>query len=172
MLRQTITWLGLALTLLACWWVNQQEQDQWVQETAPITTKPANSVMHTKKPMVAHTLQAQTPIKLRPADTAPPVDLFSALPVQPSADTAQSATLPVPANPYTYEGRVRDGAQWVVFLTDGTQQYSVREGESVTNGWKVSRLTDVALVLQNGRERHTLNLGSEMDSGINSGVGL
>lgn len=164
MLRQAITWIGLVLTLLACWWVNQQEQAQQEQETLPTAVaKPARNIVHHKRPTVIYASQAHTPLLLRPADTAPPVDLFSALP-QADAATAQPVSVPAPVNPYTYEGRVHDGTQWVVFLTDGAQQFAVRQGEHIANGWKVSRLTEHTLVLQNGKERHTLNLSTANES--------
>lgn len=170
MLRQAITWVGLALTLLACWWVNKQDQQQ--QKTALIAeAKPVDNVAHSKKPTVIYASKTQAPLLLRPADTAPPVDLFSPLPVPVDAAAAQPVSPPAPVNPYNYEGRMRDGAQWIVFLTDGTQQFSVREGEQVANGWKVSRLNEHTLVLNNGKERHTVNLNTAANQN-ESGVGL
>jgi aromatic ring-opening dioxygenase catalytic subunit (LigB family) len=48
-----------------------------------------------------------------------------------------------------------------VFLTDGTNQFSLREGDHFANGWKVRRLTESLLVLQNGKIQHKLKLVNE-----------
>lgn len=156
MRRQSLVWITLLLTLMACWWVDRQEQ-----ETAPVAyVKPSNiaPVIASKAPKVLVKVPAQPPL-LRQADTSPLVDLFSPLtmPTEIASATAP-ANIPEPVNPYTYDGRVLDGTQWIVFLTDGTNQFSLREGERFADGWKVRRLTEHQLVLQNGKTQHALQL--------------
>lgn len=158
--RQLLVWVGLALTLIACWWVDRQEQ-----EVAPAAyVKPSNAAPVIPSKGSKGSAALERPVQqhnhlLRQADTSPLVDLFS--PLAMPADTA-SATAPVsipePMNPYTYDGRVLDGTQWIVFLTDGTQQFALREGERFADGWKVRRLTEHQLVLQNGKTQHALQL--------------
>jgi len=157
MSRQLMVWVGLALTLVACWWVDRQEQ-----EASPVAdVRSTHAVLAHKVPTVLTAQDTQRPQPLlRQADTSPPVDLFSPLTMQMDTATAP-VSIPEPVNPYTYDGRVLDGRQWVVFLTDGTNQFSLREGDHFANGWKVRRLTESLLVLQNGKIQHTLKLANE-----------
>ncbi len=152
MFRQLLVWTALITTLLACWWVNQQEQASSV-----ITQVSPNNV-----PKVFTTNQVQsTQHLLREADTSPPSDLFSPLTIQTDTSAASAqAVIPEPVNPYTYDGRVLDGKEWIVFLTDGTHQFTLHEGEHFANGWKVRRLTESLLVLQNGKVQHALTLAN------------
>lgn len=155
--RQWMVWVGLALTLIACWWVDRQEQ-----EATPVAYVRPNNAVANKAPTVSTVQSAQRVLPLlRQADTSPPVDLFSPLimPTETASSTAP-VSIPEPVNPYTYDGRVLDGRQWVVFLTDGTNQFSLREGDHFANGWKVLRLTESLLVLQNGKIQHKLKLAN------------
>jgi hypothetical protein len=152
MFRQSLVWTALVMTLLACWWVNQQEQ-----ASSAITQVRSNSV-----PKVLASTQVKSAQRLlREADTSPPSDLFSPLTIQTDTSAAAAqAVIPEPVNPYTYDGRVLDDKEWIVFLTDGTHQFALREGEHFANGWKVRQLTESLLVLQNGKVQHALTLAN------------
>lgn len=155
--RQSLVWLGLALTLIACWWVDRQEQE--VTNVASMGLSNAVPTFSSKAPKLSAVPTQQHNHELRQADTSPLIDLFSPL-IMPTEATSATALPSVtePMNPYTYDGRLLDGTQWIVFLTDGTQQFALREGERFANGWKVRRLTDHQLVLQNGKTQYALQL--------------
>lgn len=159
MRRQSLVWVGLALTLIACWWLDRQEQ-----ELAPVAyVKPSNTaaVVTNNAPKVSVVPAQQHNHLLRQVDASSLVDLFRPL-IMPADTISANATVSVPesVNPYTYDGRLLDGTQWIVFLTDGTQQFALREGERFADGWRVRRLTEHQLVLQNGKTQHALQLSN------------
>lgn len=174
---------ALAMTLFACWWVSQSDT-----ETAPnpvtATAMPVGAAKQ-RKPLSqalpalhAALTDAQPATGLPPALNAdipgrdkakmdtptsdeakmdePVVNLFAALP--PPAVPAEASAAAGPVNPYTYAGRLLQEGRWQVFLSDGQQQYVVREGDRFAEGWRVTRLDQQRLVLQHAGERFEMML--------------
>jgi hypothetical protein len=160
MMRRWAIWGALIMTLAACWWVEQNEP------SAPETVadeRPQVPRKVTLEQMVP-TLKAdsQTPVLViaAPANDEAGVNLFGAMPVS-LAETA-ALEVPAPANPYTYAGRLQEEGRWVIFLTDGQQQYVLREGEHFGEGWQVAVLNQQKVVLQHAAERFEIRL----DNGV------
>lgn len=164
MIRRWLMLGALALTLLACWWVEQAGQ--------PVDTvvAPASPRVQRRLPLaqVMPVLVASEPVLPPPdvvvGDDSGGVNLFSAMEL-PAAETA-AAAIPVPVSPYTYAGRLQQDGRWAVFLTDGQQQYVLHEGDHFAEGWKVAVLDQHKVVLQHAAERFEIRLDDKVDNGV------
>ncbi|AKR42665.1 hypothetical protein [Methylophilus sp. TWE2] len=155
-------WASLAFTLLACWWVEQAEQPEQVLATAspaPAVKRrmPLAQVMPALKVAEAPAVSPDTRLALA---EDPGVDLFAVLEMP--ADNAAEVQVAEAVNPYTYAGRLQEEGRWVVFLTDGQQQYVVHEGDHFAEGWRVAVLDQQKVVLQHAAERFEIRL----DNGV------
>jgi hypothetical protein len=152
-------WVALAGTLLACWWVEQAEPPVDVATPAPAVKRrvPLAQVMPALK--VAET-PADVPGMAAEIAEEPGVDLFAVLEMP--TDTTAELQVPEAINPYTYAGRLQEEGRWVVFLTDGQQQYVVHEGDHFAEGWRVAVLDQQKVVLQHAAERFEIRL----DNGV------
>ncbi|PPD11236.1 hypothetical protein [Methylophilus sp.] len=155
-------WAALAGTLLACWWVEQAEQPERVSATAspaPAVKRrmPLAQVMPALKVAEA---PAEAPGMAAEIAEEPGVDLFAVLEMP--TDTSAELQVPEAVNPYTYAGRLQEEGRWVVFLTDGQQQYVVHEGDHFAEGWRVAVLDQQKVVLQHAAERFEIRL----DNGV------
>ncbi len=149
--RKYGVWIALLLTLAACYWVMIQEN---VQEDEH--GKNIEIVAESKKNPHAHSpIDMRLPehintevFMLRPADLAPPQNLFSTLVVNNAETEAlENQALTAPANPYTYAGKISENNIWTVFLTDGTNNFAVKAGDELQGGWRVTRIQTEALTL-------------------------
>jgi hypothetical protein len=155
-------WAALVGTLLACWWVEQAEQPEQVVATAsPAPAVKRRMALAQVMPAlkVAEAPAASPDMRLALAED-PGVDLFAVLEMP--ADTAAESVAPEAVNPYTYAGRLQEEGRWVVFLTDGQQQYVVHEGDHFAEGWRVAVLDQQKVVLQHAAERFEIRL----DNGV------
>lgn len=182
--RQIGLLTALAMTLLACWWVSQSETEP-AATPVDTTAMPAAGAAKQRKPLAqampaldAALTNAQPAAALPPALNAntpgrdqakmeaptideanmdaPVVNLFAALPPPEAPEVAAVDAGPV--NPYTYAGRLMEEGRWRVFLSDGQQQYVVREGDRFAEGWRVTRLDQHTLVLQHAGARFEMML--------------
>jgi hypothetical protein len=181
--RQTGLLTALAMTLFACWWVSQADTE--TASTPVATTAMPGGAAKQRKPLaqampglpaaltdaqpaaaLPPTLNANTPGRDQAKMEAPTIDeanmdapvvnLFAALP--PPAAPAEALVEAGPVNPYTYAGRLLQEGRWQVFLSDGQQQYVVREGDRFAEGWLVTWLDQHRLVLQHAGERFEMML--------------
>lgn len=80
---------------------------------------------------------------------APPVK--KAVKVKPAAPLATSPEPPPPPSappiPYTYLGRLVDGAVTTVFLTDRQRNLAVKVGDVIDNNYRLEQITDSSLTL-------------------------
>lgn len=146
---------ALACTLLACWWVEQAEPSPEVMAThdAPRVQRRVKLAQALPGTTVASPVIIET-VPVVEADDG--VNLFSAMPV-PLPEVAE-ATVAAPVSPYTYAGRLQESGRWIVFLTDGQQQYVLHEGDHFAEGWKVAVLDQQKVVLQHAAERFEIRL--------------
>lgn len=178
MMRRGMVWLALAATLVACWWVGNEEPAERadapdsamaVKKTSPGRSRqvmPSVSLSQAM-PGVASVLPVESASAVTPA-TVPMavmepeagVNLFAALEM-PSEDNAV-AEAPVAVNPYTYAGRLQEAGRWTIFLTDGQQQYVLHEGDHFAEGWQVAVLDEQKVVLRHAGERFEIRL----DNGV------
>ena len=157
-MRGRVIWLALAGTLLACWWVEQAEQP-----SEPGVTEVSTRVQRRSMPLPAAMPATKAlesalpaPVQTGTEEEAPAVNLFAALPVP---DVTPAAAQPAsPVNPYQYAGRLLESGRWIVFLTDGQQQYVLQAGDRFAEGWQVAALDQDKVVLQHAGERFEIRL--------------
>ncbi len=154
--RQYAVWSALLVTLVACYWVSQQE----LGDEEAIVTKPSKP--DRRKPIDTRLSSNQNhkQLFLRPADTAPPVDLFAPLTAEVGSaeDIAASQESTIPANPYSYAGKIQEDGEWIVFLTDGSNNFAVKEGEYLSGGWLLKRVETDVLTLVYRPMKHEVRL--------------
>lgn len=167
MMRRGFVWAALVCTLLACWWVEQADE-QASSPAASAEPAPRQRVslaqglpLPNAPASYATDLQriAETAHSLTTADDAA-IDLFAVL--HPASAESAPPVAPEAVNPYTYAGRLQEDGRWIVFLTDGQQQYVLHAGDRFADGWQVALLDQQKIVLQHAAERFEIRL----DNGV------
>lgn len=172
MMRRGLVWAALVCTLLACWWVEQADE----QASSPAATAepaPRQRVRLAQALPLPHPSELTAPAASAPVlqgvlDTAhslttaddAAIDLFAVL--HPASAESAQPVAPEAVNPYTYAGRLQEDGRWTVFLTDGQQQYVLHAGDSFADGWQVALLDQQKIVLQHAAERFEIRL----DNGV------
>jgi hypothetical protein len=163
MTRRWGIWIALAGTLFACWWVEQAEPP------APVVVAKGEPRIQRRIPLaqalpdvVVSRQDVITTGSTASVDDADAVNLFAAMSTPESDAMEVESQMPEPVNPYTYAGRLREGDRWVIFLTDGQQQYVLHEGEYFAGDWQVALLDQQKVVLQHAAERFEIRL----DNGV------
>lgn len=167
MMRRGFVWAALVCTLLACWWVEQADE----QASSPVATAepaPRQRVSVAQALPLPSSSALSAPDVQRVADTAESlrtaddgaIDLFPVL--QPASAESAQPVASESVNPYTYAGRLQEDGRWTVFLTDGQQQYVLHAGDRFADGWQVALLDQQKIVLQHAAERFEIRL----DNGV------
>ena len=165
--RQYGLWLALALTVAITLWTALTDEDEAAGLLAqrPAARPPTTGV---PRPSVADRRANPSRRAMRVADAAPasmvldltplqqprigsaPGELFdNGLSPDKQAELAAAAAPPkptVPALPYTYAGKLIDGDRYIVFLTEGDRNYSVRVGDTLGD-WRVKAITPPQMIL-------------------------
>jgi len=144
-IKNYLVWIGLAITLLMVYLVEQQEEDidavevrapesVQVQSFQPTRTDIAEDDFQLRKPII------ETPKNLfevpRSAEPEMPVDHQPAQPV-------------IPANPYVYVGKLIEDGEMRVFLTNGQKNYVVKTGDTLEDTWQVKSIESTEMILFN-----------------------
>lgn len=167
MMRRGLVWAALVCTLLACWWVEQADE-QALSSAATAEQAPRQRVRLAQALPLPSALASSAPDLQGIVDTAHSlataddgaIDLFAVL--QPASAESAQPVAPESANPYTYAGRLQEDGRWTVFLTDGQQQYVLHAGDRFADGWQVAVLDQQKIVLQHAAERFEIRL----DNGV------
>lgn len=161
MMRRWLIWVVLICTLVACWWVEQAGESSNLissQDKPRIQQKKTSAqVLPAVKEGIPVVILSPNPAT---EVNAPIVNLFDAMDI-PGTETAEPEVAE-PVNPYTFAGRLQEDGHWVVFLTDGQQQYVLHEGEQFAEGWRVAILDQQKVVLQHKTGRFEIKL----DNGV------
>ncbi|SDK13813.1 hypothetical protein SAMN05192566_0278 [Methylophilus rhizosphaerae] len=157
-MRRWVVWVALTGTLLACWWVGQDEPSAGNSAIATSPRVPLKSVpLSAASPVTAPPMPSvPVPVQAGSGEEGPAVNLFAALAMPGAAAMAPPPAAPV--NPYQYAGRLLEGGRWRVFLTDGQQQYVLQAGDRFAEGWQVAALDQQKVVLQHAGERFEIRL--------------
>jgi hypothetical protein len=144
-LKKYIVWIALLITVCVCWWFS--EQDTMVDDESLPT------MVRTKHPSVtAAPLPVQLPNKLvstRQQIVELPRNIF--LPYMPPQAAEEEDIQPeaqMPANPFTYAGKLFGENGLIVFLTDGMQNHAVKAGEIINENWRIKSITPPELMLE------------------------
>ena len=144
-IKNYLVWIGLGITLLMVYWIEQQEEDiDAVEVRAPesVQVQPLQTTqidttdddVQLRKPII------ETPQNLfevpRIAEPEMPVDPLPAQPV-------------MPANPYIYVGKLIEDGEMRVFLTNGQKNYVVKTGDTLEDTWQVKSIESTEMILVN-----------------------
>lgn len=138
-------WLGLLITLILVYAVGQQENE----DDLLVNQHEGESLIHTSVlPEDRSTTHERLLLRERIVDE--PINLFS---VSPTLQAEQMHEyLPsepeLPVNPYRYVGKLVEGEEVIVFLTDGRKNYAVRTGDTLDDTWKVIFIHPPEMMLQ------------------------
>ena len=162
--RQYGLWLVLALTVTATLWTALTEDDAATNlvveprpTVGPRAAKPHVGDTHglSQRAMrVADSTPSSTVLDLgplqRPRMGIAPGELFDTeLPPSQQTELAAAAAPlqpTVPPLPYTYAGKLIDGDRYIVFLTAGDKNYSVRVGDTLGD-WRVKAIRPPQMIL-------------------------
>ena len=151
LIKQYGVWLALGLTLIASFWVTQQEN------VAPDTVvlvqqkDSADKATSSNRRSTADTLlTSSTNVYQRTVIEDIPQNLFTvfASPQDSSPDDMTDTGPQMPANPFTYEGKLLDDGNLIVFLTDGVKNHSVQVGDVLDDVWQIQSIHPPELTLK------------------------
>lgn len=160
-LKKYWVWIILGLTLLVSYWTAQQEG---TDKKAALTSRPPLPYPVSSVNGVAKTLQNPTNTSAkfvrqqgliqRPYINDVPANLFSTLmPVQALVNNKTVVKAPstpqVPANPYTFTGKIVEGDHVYIFLSDGVNNHAVTVGDMLDDAWKVRAISPPEMILEN-----------------------
>ena len=144
-IKNYLVWIGLAITLLMVYLVEQQEEDiDTVELRAPESVQ-VQSIQATQSDSIDEDIQLRKPIIETPknlfevpqiAEPEMPVDPLPAQPV-------------MPANPYVYVGKLIEDGEMCVFLTNGQKNYVVKTGDTLEDTWQVKSIESTEMILFN-----------------------
>jgi hypothetical protein len=138
-------WLGLLITLVLVYVVEQGEGD------ADTLVTIADKESFTSTPDIkTKPLTAEKSFLLRERIVEAPTNLFSVSSMaqieQVYDDQPSEPELPI--NPYRYVGKLVEGEEVIVFLTDGRKNYAVKTGDTLEGTWKVDFIKPPEMGLQ------------------------
>ena len=149
--RQYGLWLALALTVTATLWTATNEDDTAADApmAARADARPLAAIPRSVRPSVPPATLDLTVLQ-QPRLGAAPGELFdSEPPPDKQAELAAAAAPPppvVPVLPYTYAGKLIDGDSYIVFLSEGDKNYSVRAGDALGD-WRVKAIRPPQMIL-------------------------
>lgn len=155
LIKQYGVWLALGLTLIASFWVTKQEDA--APDTVVLVHKKNNAYKATSsnRRSTAGTLLASSSnvyprVYQRPMIKDIPQNLFTVFvsPQELTPDEETNTGLQMPANPFTYEGKLLDDGKLIVFLTDGVRNHSVQVGDVLDDVWQIQSIHPPELTLK------------------------
>jgi hypothetical protein len=155
-LRKYIVWIALVFTLIACIWLNWQ--DNLKTEPILIVNKHTSKQLDKHSPALFNIKQ----LSLRAQDITMPKNVFPSLIAKNSQnDMVQEKTTNLPANPYTYAGKISEDGIWTVFLTDGSNNYVVKAGDRLQGGWQLKgvKMDELTMLYEPYKREIKLEIG-------------
>jgi len=144
-------WMALSLTLIASVWVGQQENDA---ADAVVLVQQKNNVSKATRgsmsSVTSSNLASGASVYRRPVIDDTPQNLFTvfASPQDPLLDEETNTGPQMPANPFTYAGKLLDDDKLIVFLTDGVRNHSVQVGDVLDDVWQIQSIHPPELTLK------------------------
>lgn len=155
-----LIWIALGFTLYACYWVSQEDRD------APREDSVASNTQAHKRQT---TVNLNSPsVDVRSVANAGMTNLFTMIPNQSNTPISTEPNghqeSAIASAPFVYAGKITDETGQAVFLTDGTQNYVVRLGDSLPDGWRVKTIEAEKLVLLKHANHQSIeiNLGAAL----------
>ncbi|MCB2426952.1 hypothetical protein [Methylophaga pinxianii] len=144
-IKNYLVWIGLAITLLMVYLVEQQEDDiEAVEVRAPESVQ-VQPLLNTQIDTTNEDVQLRTPI------IETPKNLFAVPQIaEPELAVDPQPSQPVmPANPYIYVGKLIEDGEMRVFLTNGQKNYVVKTGDTLEDTWQVKSIESTEMILVN-----------------------
>jgi hypothetical protein len=136
-LRKFGVWIALVFTLIACVWVRWQEN---LKPPSDLQAEPNLIVNKHLNKLYRPSLESfvEKKISLRAQDMSDPKNVFpSFAPLNSQSEKVEANATVSPTNPYIYAGKISEDGIWIVFLTDGNNNYVVKVGDRLQGGWKL-----------------------------------
>ena len=144
-IKNYLVWIGLAITLLLVYVIEQQEDDvEAVGVIAPEVTQ-VQQFKQTQQDTAEEDFQLRKQIIDRPKN------LFE-VPRVAEPEIALEQFMPQPAkpvNPYTYAGKLIEDGEVRVFLTNGRKNYVVKTGDTLEDTWHIKSIESTEMILLN-----------------------
>ncbi|PTB86490.1 hypothetical protein C9940_02135 [Pseudidiomarina aestuarii] len=144
-IKNYLVWIGLAITLLMVYLVEQQEEDV---ETVEVRAPESVQIQPLQTTQIDNT---DDDVQLRKPIIETPGNLFEVpkiaepeMPVDP-----QPAQAMMPTNPYVYVGKLIEDGEMRVFLTNGQKNYVVKTGDTLEDTWQVKSIESTEMILFN-----------------------
>lgn len=150
-IKQYGVWMALGLTLIASVWVRQQENDTPDAVVLVQQKNNASKATHGSMSLVtSHNPASGASVYRRAVIDDTPQNLFTvfASPQDSSPDDMTNTGPQMPANPFTYAGKLLDDGKLIVFLTDGVRNHSVQVGDVLDDVWKIQSIHPPELTLK------------------------
>ncbi len=145
--KQYGVWISLALTLGATLWISMTEEVSGTDAVIAAPPRAGKAHMAKSAPTVQATELDITRLRRAPLSETPG-DLFSTeIPASEKIESAPVAVAEViPPLPFVYAGKLEDDGSYIVFLTSGDKNYSVRVGD-VIDRWQVKSVHPPQMIL-------------------------
>lgn len=144
-IKNYLVWIGLAITLLMVYLVEQQEDDIDAVEVRAPESVQVQSFQPTRTDIAEDDFQLRKPIIETPGNLfevpriAEPEIAVNPQPAQPV----------MPTNPYVYVGKLIEDGEMRVFLTNGQKNYVVKTGDTLEDTWQVKSIESTEMILFN-----------------------
>ncbi|THK41208.1 hypothetical protein E8Q33_08800 [Methylophaga sp. SB9B] len=144
-IKNNLLWIGLAITLLLVYLVEQQEEDVDAVEVIAPASVQVQPLQTTQTDTTDEDIQLRKPIIETPRNlfeiprVAEPEMTVDPMPVAPAS----------PVNPYIYVGKLIEDGEMRVFLTNGQKNYVVKTGDTLEDTWQVKSIESTEMILFN-----------------------
>jgi hypothetical protein len=148
MIKDNMVWIALAITLVLVYGISEQEDENDLGINQALKT----DFTQAKVPNRTHVIKAvDEPSLLRKEIIDPAINMFEVPSNEQEAIsiTAMPSAPPVPMNPYIYAGKLLENGEMVVFLTNGQNNYAVKNGDTIDDEWKVKAIHSTEMILLN-----------------------
>lgn len=147
--KSNVIWIALALTLVAGIWTAKQESP--VDDMVVMQPKIKRHALAINASSSVTDSLVHKPIAMQRGEIDDsPQNIFTSF-VDQSALVAESAALqpePPPVNPFIYAGKIVDEGNVMVFLTEGSNNYSVKAGDFIDDAWQVLAIVPPLMTIQ------------------------
>jgi hypothetical protein len=171
LIRKYGVWLALLLTLAATVWVSKQDAADELVTTTGRTMGPLNR--EKKSPITqqnrGESKQSKNVVTdsftLRPFDNEVPKNIFTPfIAIQNESELNAAPVNLLPANPFTYVGKIIEDGTLLVFLVDGEKSHAVKSGDVIEETWQIKSITPPTMTLK----YIPLKIELKMEIGANS----
>ncbi len=152
MVNKYAVWLVLVLTVIACYWV--EAQDESADDVLEVAVKPRKATLAKQDAHLASNNISPANIGSaaysRPQIVDEPENIFTMFvsPADLNQQTEGQEIEPPPENPFKFAGKLIDNGEILVFLMDGQKNYSVKVGDVLEGAWEIKAITPPLMTIK------------------------